>query len=139
MRNPIMVGCDLHDETMLLKVAIGQEEPRRECYANHRAGRKAMIGKLARLSQAQDSAEVVFAYEASGLGFGLHDELVEAGMRCHVLAPTRMTKSIKHRKAKTDERDAQDILERLRAHVLAGNELPTSGSRTERRVTTGRW
>ena len=124
MRNPIMVGCDLHDETMLLKVAVGQEEPRRECYANDRTGRKAMIEKLARLSQAQDGAEVVFAYEASGLGFGLYDELVEAGMRCHVLAPTRMTKSIKHRRAKTDERDAQDILEQLRAHVLAGNELP---------------
>ncbi len=45
-------------------------------------------------------------------------------MRCHVLAPTKMAKSVKHRKAKTDERDAQDILEQLRAHVLAGNPLP---------------
>ena len=124
MRNPIMVGCDLHDETMLLKVAVGQGEPHRECYANDRAGRRAMIRKLAQLSQAQDGAEVVFAYEASGLGFGLYDELVESGMRCYVLAPTKMTKSVKHRKAKTDERDAQDILEQVRAYVLAGNELP---------------
>jgi transposase len=124
MRNPIVVGCDLHDETMLLKVAVGQEAPRKECYANDRAGRRAMIRKLAWLSQAQDGAQVVFAYEACGLGFGLHDELVEAGMRCHVLAPTRMTQSIKHRHSKTDERDAQRILEIVRGHVLAGNELP---------------
>jgi transposase len=119
-----MVGCDLHDETMLLKVAVGQEEPRKDCYANDEAGRRAMIRRLARLSQAQDGAQVVFAYEACGLGFGLHDELAEAGMRCHVLAPTRMTHSIKHRRSKTDERDAQGILEMVRGHVLAGNELP---------------
>ena len=55
MRNVIMIGCDLHDKTMLLKIARSQ----------HQASRK------------------------------------------------------------TDEKDAQQLLELPRAHVLAGNPLPT--------------
>jgi transposase len=67
----------------------------------------------------------LFAYEASGQGFGLYDELTEAGFECHVLAPTRIARSQRHTSQKTDEKDAQQLLELLRAHALAGNELPT--------------
>jgi transposase len=42
-----------------------------------------------------------------------------------VLAPTKMEKSVQQRKNKNDDRDADDVLERLRGHVLAGNRLPT--------------
>jgi len=51
--------------------------------------------------------------------------LTHAGVEAHVLAPTRIDKSVKARRTKTDERDAQRIFELVRGHVLAGNELPT--------------
>jgi transposase len=54
----------------------------------------------------------------------LYDELTEAGIQCHVLAPTRIARSTKHKKRKTDEQDAQQLLDLLRAHVLAGIPLP---------------
>ena len=65
------------------------------------------------------------AYEASGQGFGWYDELIAAGIECHVLAPTKMARSVQQERNKTDEKDAEQILQLLRGHVLAGNPLPT--------------
>lgn len=125
MREYIIVGCDLHDKTMLLKIARGRAATEKVTWANNVAGRRAMLKDLKRRSTEADEAPVVFAYEASGLGFRLHDLLTENGIACYVLAPTKMPKSLKHRRSKCDERDANQILEMLRAHVLAGNSLPS--------------
>jgi transposase len=54
----------------------------------------------------------------------LHDELTAAGFECHVLAPTKMARSTQRKRQKTDDKDAEDILQLLRGHVLAGNPLP---------------
>ena len=84
-----------------------------------------MIEQLGERAAAAAGARVLVAYEASGQGFGLYDELTEAGIECHVLAPTRIARSQRQASQKTDEKDAQQLLELLRGHVLAGNELPT--------------
>jgi transposase len=84
-----------------------------------------MIELLQQRAAAAGGARILFAYEASGQGFGLYDELADAGIECHVLAPTRIARSQRQVNQKTDEKDAQQLLELLRAHVLAGNELPT--------------
>jgi transposase len=124
MQEYIMVGCDLHDRSMLLKIARGREEAQKRSFSNDAGGRAAMMGYLQAEAEAVGEAKVLFAYEAAGQGFGLYDELREAGFECHVLAPTKMPRSPKQRKSKTDERDAQRILELIRGHVLAGNVLP---------------
>jgi transposase len=124
MRQVIMIGCDLHDKTMLLKIAAGREEPQTRSVKNTAAGRRTMIEDLKKRSQAAGGARMVFAYEASGQGFGLYDELTDAGVECHVLAPTKIARSQRQRSQKTDEKDAQQLLELLRGHVLAGNALP---------------
>ena len=67
----------------------------------------------------------MFADEASGQGFGLYDQLRQGGIECHVLAPTKMAKTPGERKRKTDDRDAEKILDLVRASVLAGTSLPT--------------
>jgi transposase len=120
-----MIGCDLHDKTMLLKIATGCEAAETCSVKNTAAGRAKMIEGLQKRAAAAGGARVLFAYEASGQGFGLYDELAEAGLECHVLAPTRIARSPRQASQKTDEKDAQQLLELLRAHVLAGNELPT--------------
>jgi transposase len=106
---------------MLLKIAEGRSDGETRSVKNTAAGRQEMIRLL---REQADAGEVVFAYEASGQGFGLYDELTEAGFTCYVLAPTRIARSVQHRRRKTDEKDAQQILELLRGHVLAGNPLP---------------
>jgi len=120
----IMIGCDLHDKAMLLKVSVGRGEPDTRLVANTVSGRKAMIADLLRRAQALGGLRIVFVYEASGQGFGLHDELTQAGIECYLLAPTKIARSQRQRSQKTDEKDALELLQLLRAHVLAGNPLP---------------
>lgn len=122
MKKYILAGCDLHDKSMLVLASRGADTPHQRTFLNTAAGRTALLVWLRELA---NGAPIVFAYEASGLGFGLHDELVRAGLRCHVLAPSRIERSPKQRRAKTDAKDARQILELLRAHYLAGNTLPS--------------
>lgn len=121
----IMVGADVHDKSMLLKIAQGRGKPKKGSFANTADGRQAMIRHLKDFAKSAGGARIVLAYEASGLGFGLYDVLCEAGITCHVLAPTKIARSADHRRRKTDERDAERLLEILRGHYLAGNELPS--------------
>jgi transposase len=118
-------GCDLHEETLVNRIAIGQEPSERKTVGNSRAGREKLIAALKRESDKHGGARIIFGYEASGQGFGLHDQMVEAGIECYVLAPTKMESSVKQKRNKNDDRDAERILKRLRAHKLAGEELPS--------------
>jgi transposase len=121
----IMIGCDLPDENMLLKVAVDREAPEQRSFRNDRRGREELRRYLCRLAEVQRAGRVIFAYEASGQGYQFYDELPAAGVECYVLAPSRLSASPHARKRKTDERDAERILEAVRAHVLAGNTLPS--------------
>lgn len=114
----------MHDENLVLEFAQGCGESETRCFRNSRAGRGAMVRMLRKRASVPGGARVAFAYEASSQGFALHDELTEAGFGCDVLAPTRIARSAKHRKSKSDRKDARRVFEVLRAHVLAGNELP---------------
>ncbi len=125
MAKYIMVGCDLHDGSMLLKIAVDRDEPVVRTWGTKAASRQAMINDLLVRATKLNAERVVFAYEACGFGFLLCDELTEAGIECHVLAPSKMERSAKHRKRKTDERDAQAILDAVRSHVLAGVAMPS--------------
>lgn len=124
MADPIMVGCDMHDRSLLLRYAIGRGEPRQKAFVNDSAGRSKMIGFLLQEAQKCGAERIIFVYEASGLGFGLCDQLHDQGIECHVLSPTLLPKTAKSCKQKTDPKDAQMLLEQLRGHVLAGNSLP---------------
>jgi len=125
MAECIMVGCDLHDKSMLLKIAVDREAPAVRSWGTDASAIEAMTADLKRRAQQRGARRIVFAYEACGFGWGLHDELRAAGVECHVLAPSKMERSVKHRKRKTDERDAQAILDSVRSYVLAGVELPS--------------
>jgi len=125
MDNGIIVGCDLHMKTMVLKYAVGRGAIQSRTFANDRLARRAMVDWLHQEQLHANADRLLFAYEASSEGFGLYDELRAAGIECYVLAPTRIARSLKHARNKNDGRDAVQLLELLRAHVLAGNTLPT--------------
>jgi len=125
MRNVICVGCDLHDKNMLLMIGVNGKASVKKTWANDRQTRQAMIADLKKRAAEIGEARIVLAYEASGLGWVLHDELTAAGIACHVLAPTGIERSLKHVRRKTDERDAQRLLDLLRGHEFAGTPLPS--------------
>jgi transposase len=121
--NYIFVGCDSHDKTLVTKVAINREKAERKVFSGNHSGRRKLIDYLKGRS-ASLGAKVVVAYEASGNGFILCDELKAAGFECHVLAPTKIERSAKQKRNKNDDRDADHLLEILRGYYLAGNRMP---------------
>ncbi len=123
MSEDTIVGCDLHDRSMLLKVAIGKQKPAQKSFLNDCDGRHAMTEYLFQFAQRHISQRIVFVYEASGQGYGLYDLLTDLGIECYVLSPTHLPKTAKSRRNKTDAKDAQMLLEQARGFVLAGNEL----------------
>lgn len=125
MAHCIMVGCDLHDKTMMLKIAADQDRPGLRSWVTTASGRRAMIADLQRRAEQAGATRIVFAFEACGFGFRLHDELTAHGIEAYVLAPSKIARSARQRKRKTDERDAQLLLDRVRAYVLAGVEMPS--------------
>lgn len=123
MSNVIMIGCDLHDAKMVLKIAVGTEEPMSRSWVTRDV--EGLIDMLTELAQERGADRIVLAYEASGQGFGLHDQLAQAGIECHVLAPTHLPHTSRTRKTKTDSNDAMMLLDEVRAFVLAGRKLPS--------------
>lgn len=122
MSKVIMIGCDLHDAWMRLRIAVGAEKAVAKSFAT--ADAAALIAWVKEFAALQGATRIVFAYEASGQGFGLYDTLTDAGIECYVLAPTHLPHTAHGRKRKTDDNDAQMILDEIRAHVLAGRKLP---------------
>jgi len=120
----IMVGCDLHDKSVLLAIATNRTDPILATFGTDANARQKMVECLKAHCARLAGASVHVVYEASGSGFLLHDELVEAGFACHVLAPSKIARSAKHVRTKTDRKDALLLLSVLRAHLLAGSELP---------------
>jgi transposase len=143
MSNTIICGMDAHDNTLSNRIGVNRETPETKKVKNTQDGRQKLFKYLGTLAQKNDETRIIVAYEASPLGFGIYDECVEAGIECHILAPTKMLKAVKDRKRKCDERDAQRIFEMLRAHVLAGNELqdiwiPDQQTRDDRELVRSR-
>ncbi len=124
MTHFIFVGCDLHKRTMVLRVAVDCEPSVRKNFAYSAAGRRAMLRWLRWKVEQMGEARVIVGYETGGQGFVLCDEVRAAGFECYVLATIHMEKSAKDRQNKNDDRDAERILEKLRSHFLAAQELP---------------
>src|SRR5687768_10546274 len=122
MSKVTMIGCDMHEATLVLKVAVGQEESVRKTFASSDV--ESMIAWLQEFALRHGAPRIVLAYEASGQGFGLYDRLTDAGIECYVLAPTHLPHTPHRRKNKTDDKDAEMLLDEVRGFVLAGRKLP---------------
>ena len=121
----IFVGIDLGDKNSVARIAVDREKTERLGFVNSRRGRARLFEEAKRRAEQAGGAEIIVAYEASACGFVLADEAEAEKIPCCVLAPTKMEKSVEQKKQKNDDRDADDVVEKLRAHVLAGNRLPT--------------
>lgn len=131
MSKVTMIGCDVHDASLVLQVAVGQEAAVKKKFGGSEVTE--MIAWLKEFAQRRESSRIVLAYEASSRGFGLYDKLTEAGIECYVLAPTHLPRSTHRQKNKTDDKDANLLLNEVRAAnwvtwrglPIAGNSPPT--------------
>ena len=124
MGQHIICGVDAHEARLDCRIAVDREAPNRRRFKNTHEGRRELYEHLKGLSTEHEGAEAVMAYEASPLGYTLYDDCRDAGIRCSILAPTKIARSVEDRKRKSDDRDATRIFEVLRGHVMAGNALP---------------
>jgi transposase len=124
VKNYIFVGCDSHDKTLVLKITHNDGPIETKKFGGSSGGRRKLIEYLERQGRQAGGAQVVVAYEASAHGFIFCDELKAAGFICHVLAPTKIERSSKQKRNKNDDRDAERLLDILRAHYLAGGKMP---------------
>ena len=122
--NFIFVGCDLHEKTLVNRIAVNREPAEKRTIANTASGRAKLIGLLKQQADSRGGARIRFVYEASGQGFLLCDQLRAAGIECDVLAPTKIERSSKEKRNKNDDRDADRLLDIVRGHELAGTKLP---------------
>jgi len=124
MAKYLIVGADVHENHVTTKWSIDQGESHTASFRMSFSGQRKLISTLKKEATKAGADKIEFAYEACYMGFGLYDNLTEASIGCHILAPTKMKRSSGQSREKWDERDAQEILEILKGHLLAGNALP---------------
>jgi transposase len=139
MAEYILVGCDLHDENMVLRIAADNGPVEKRVLPNTRSGYNALLDELKRRSNAAGADKVMIVYEAGPHGFVLYDAMTKAGVDCRVLAPIHLPQSPKSRRRKSDGRDSRRALRVLRSHLFSGEELhdiwvPVPSLRDEREV-----
>jgi transposase len=80
---------------------------------------------------------VAVAYEAGPTGFGLHRQLTAAGVRCVVVAPSKLHRPAGER-VKTDARDAVLLARLLRLDEVTAVAVPTVGQEAARDLVRAR-
>jgi transposase len=143
MAEYIMAGVDVHDDNLLAKIAADKSEEETRHFCGGLEGQRKLVAELKRWKKRHRAKRVVVAYEASGAGLGLYDRLTDAGIECRLMAPSCMPRSDKQRRQRNDDRDALMLLEQLRGHFLAGNNLydcwvPDKETRDDRELVRAR-
>lgn len=80
---------------------------------------------------------VAVAYEAGPAGFGLYRALTEAGIRCEVVAPSKLQRPCGDR-VKTDARDALHLSRLLRLNEIASVSIPSVNQEAARDLVRAR-
>jgi transposase len=130
MGNRTCVGLDVHARSVW---ACTVDDESGEMRTSRISPKTAEIVKWARALP----GEVEVAYEAGPTGFGLARALIAAGMRCHVLAPSKMERPSGDR-VKTDKRDCEWIARLVRLGELPVVVIPSEGQEAARDLVRAR-
>lgn len=105
------VGLDVHAASISVSVAEGNGGD--VTFFGQIANEPAAVRKLVRTLK-RGGSELRMAYEAGPTGYVLHRQLSKLGVECLVVAPSRIPKSVSHRKRKNDRRDSEMLARLLR-------------------------
>src|SRR5438309_280704 len=113
------VGLDVHARSVVVVAvdwANGQVFSQRLVPANY-----VVLGWVAQLP-----GPVAVAYEAGPTGFGLARAFAAVGVRCEVVAPSKLQRPPGDR-VKTDRRDARRLARLLHIGEIVGIRIPSGG------------
>jgi len=129
----VFVGLDVHKDTIAIAVArAGREAPR--FVGTVGPNLSELLKALRKLG---DPEHTLLAYEAGPSGFALARKLIAAGLRCQVIAVSKMPVRPGQR-IKTDRRDAQTLAGYLRAGELTPVVIPDAGDEAIRDLSRTR-
>src|SRR5699024_11981179 len=80
---------------------------------------------------------VAVAYEAGPTGFGLYRQLMSAGIRCAVVAPSKLQRPSGDR-VKTDAKDARHLAKLVRLDEITAVEVPSTDREAARDLVRAR-
>jgi transposase len=124
------VGLDVHARSVMAAAIDGVtgELARARLTPSH-DHIKAWLGDL--------PGPVAVAYEAGPTGFGLYRALTAAGIRCEVVAPSKLARPAGDR-VKTDAKDAMLLARLLRMDEVTPVAVPTAGQEAARDLVRAR-
>ena len=112
------VGLDVHSKLISVAVAEGRDPAG---FVGEVANDRARVLKA--LDRFGPRESLHCAYEAGPTGYGLQRALMAAGIRCDVIAPSKMPRVVGDR-VKTDRRDSERLAHLLRCGDLATVHVP---------------
>jgi len=113
------VGLDVHAKTIAIAVAEGGRDEAK--FLSTTANDFTRLLKV--LDRLGPREQLHCAYEAGPTGYGLQRELAKVGVRCDVIAPSKMPKASGDR-VKTDRKDAMRLAHYLRSGDLVAIYVP---------------
>lgn len=129
----VFVGLDAHAESTAIAVA---EPGRAAARFIGTVGRRFAELKKA-LTKLGEASTLMTVYEAGPCGFALARELLAAGYRCEVVAPSKVPRRPGDR-VKTDRRDALMLASLARAGELTSVQVPDERDEAMRDLTRAR-
>jgi transposase len=127
---PTSVGLDVHARSIVAGVIDGHTG---ELWSQRLAPTsEAVVAWVLRQPR-----PVAVAYEAGPTGFGLARALAQVGVRCVVVAPSKLERPPGDR-VKTDRRDAERLARLLRIGELPGVRVPTLAEEAARDLLRAR-
>lgn len=127
------VGMDVHARSVDLAIAEQGDAPP-TFYGTVPSDTSRLIKRLKELGRGY---ELRCCYEAGPTGFALHRALVDAGIRCVVVAPSCVP-DVKGGVVKTDKRDARRLARFLRSGDLVAIHVPEGQTEAMRDLSRAR-
>lgn len=125
MKSPYYIGLDLHKDSIAIAYALGgSRKPASyfgECGGSNLAAERA-LRKLAK-KHGVKLQDLKICYEAGPSGFVLARRLLQLGVECVVVSPSK-TQRKPHEKIKTDKRDATNLAKLFRNGDITEVRVP---------------
>jgi transposase len=139
MKDTYYIGLDAHKDTIAIAYTIGASRAKPVFHGSCGGSLPATENALRKLAKklGVNFRELKVCYEAGPTGFVLARRLIQLGLECVVMAPTKSTRK-PNEKIKTDKRDAMKIAREFRNGDITEVRIPPSEDQAIRDVVRAR-